>query len=95
LIELKTEYEGPISRAEKWHVISVSGWRYQRPVTKIAKCHHCGLCYLYCPVNCVVDMGHYFERNLDYCKGCGICARECPNDAIAMVIEEGGHDEKG
>ena len=89
MIQFKSEYEAPIHRSERFWTINVAGWRYQKPVTKIEKCHHCGLCYFFCPTGCITDRGRYFESNLDSCKGCGICARECPNDAITMVMDEG------
>jgi pyruvate ferredoxin oxidoreductase delta subunit len=62
-------------------------WRVARPVLNKDKCNYCGLCSLYCPPQCMKDMGDYFAPNLEFCKGCGICARECPRGAIAMVRE--------
>jgi phenylglyoxylate dehydrogenase delta subunit len=45
------------------------------------------VCWLYCPVQCVVERAAWFEFNLATCKGCGICAHECPQRAITMVEE--------
>ena len=58
-----------------------------RPVVDVEKCNYCGLCALYCPVQCHANKGDHFEPNLAYCKGCGICAWECPRKAITMKNE--------
>lgn len=87
----KSKYEGPWLEAgiaaQSFNAIT-GEWRYQRPETKKEKCHHCGLCALFCPSGCVVERGAYFAANLDYCKGCGICAWICPVSAIRLVREE-------
>jgi 2-oxoacid:acceptor oxidoreductase delta subunit (pyruvate/2-ketoisovalerate family) len=62
-------------------------WRSMRPVVDRDKCVKCAVCWLYCPVQCVVEKAAWFDFNLDTCKGCGICMRECPHDAIKMVEE--------
>jgi len=62
-------------------------WRSMRPVVDRAKCVKCAVCWLYCPVQCVVERPAWFDIELKTCKGCGICARECPHRAIAMVEE--------
>ena len=62
-------------------------WRSLRPVVIRAKCVKCAVCWLYCPVQCVVEKPRWFDFELATCKGCGICARECPQRAIAMVPE--------
>jgi pyruvate ferredoxin oxidoreductase delta subunit len=67
--------------------LDTGSWRTVRPVVDDRKCSYCGLCALYCPVQCMVDKGDHFEPTLAYCKGCGICARECPRKAIAMEKE--------
>ncbi len=65
------------------------GWRSQRSVHENDKCSKCGLCFIYCPEGCKVQLEDgYFDTNLFYCKGCGICAYECPKDAISMVEED-------
>ncbi len=64
-------------------------WRSLRPVVDRAKCVKCAICWLYCPVQCVVERPAWFDIDLATCKGCGICAQECPHRAITMV-EEGG-----
>lgn len=67
--------------------LDTGGWRVERPVLDKEKCNYCGLCALYCPPQCMNDMGDYFAPNLEFCKGCGICARECPRGAITMITE--------
>ena len=62
-------------------------WRSMRPVVDRAKCVKCAVCWLYCPVQCVVERPAWFDFNLKTCKGCGICATECPQRAIAMIEE--------
>jgi phenylglyoxylate dehydrogenase delta subunit len=62
-------------------------WRSMRPVVDRRKCVKCTVCWLYCPVQCVVERRAWFEANLDTCKGCGICAEECPQRAISMIEE--------
>ena len=62
-------------------------WRSMRPVVERAKCVKCAVCWLYCPVQCVVERRAWFDFDLSTCKGCGICAQECPQLAIAMVPE--------
>jgi phenylglyoxylate dehydrogenase delta subunit len=62
-------------------------WRSLRPVVDRAKCVKCAVCWLYCPVQCVVERRAWFDFDLATCKGCGICAEECPQRAIAMVPE--------
>jgi len=65
-------------------------WRALRPVVDRGKCVKCAVCWLYCPVQCVVEKPAWFDIDLRVCKGCGICARECPHRAIAMVEESNG-----
>ncbi len=60
-----------------------------RPVMNAAKCHQCGICYLYCPTSAIEETEKGFAIEIDFCKGCGICAHECPNQAIAMEKERG------
>ena len=67
--------------------LDTGSWRVERPILDNEKCNYCGLCALYCPPQCLTDMGDYFSPNLEFCKGCGICARECPRQAISMVSE--------
>jgi len=62
-------------------------WRSMRPVVDRAKCVKCAQCWLYCPVQCVVERPAWFDINLAICKGCGICATECPHRAITMIEE--------
>ncbi len=62
-------------------------WRSMRPVVNRDKCVKCAVCWLYCPVQCVVEKSAWFDFDLTTCKGCGICMRECPHGAIHMVEE--------
>ncbi|MBE0596746.1 MAG: 4Fe-4S binding protein [Desulfuromonadales bacterium] len=62
-------------------------WRTERPVVEVAKCTYCGLCYLFCPPQCIHPGADHFPIDLEFCKGCGICAKECPTKAITMVAE--------
>ncbi len=64
-------------------------WRSERPVVDRDKCVKCAICWLFCPVQCVVEMAAWFDIDLAACKGCGICAFECPQRAIAMIEEVG------
>ncbi|HJM51972.1 MAG TPA: 4Fe-4S binding protein [Alphaproteobacteria bacterium] len=62
-------------------------WRAVRPVVDRDKCVKCASCWLFCPVQCVVERPAWFDIDLAACKGCGICARECPQRAIEMIAE--------
>jgi len=62
-------------------------WRAMRPVVARERCVKCAVCWLACPVQCIVERAHWFDINLAACKGCGICAAECPHRAIRMVEE--------
>jgi len=64
-------------------------WRSMRPVVDRGKCVKCAVCWLYCPVQCVVEKPAWFDFDLTTCKGCGICAEECPHRAIVMIPEGG------
>ena len=64
-------------------------WRSMRPLINRLMCVKCGLCWLYCPVQCVVEKPRWFEFDLAVCKGCGVCAQECPHSAIRMIEEVG------
>ena len=81
-------YEGAWSDGkEQLLCLDTGSWRVERPILDKEKCNYCGLCALFCPPQCLVDMGDYFSPDLEFCKGCGICARECPRKAISMVSE--------
>ncbi len=62
-------------------------WRAMRPVVARDRCVKCAVCWLYCPVQCIVEKAAWFDIDLAACKGCGICAQECPHRAISMVEE--------
>ena len=65
-------------------------WRSMRPIVDRDKCVKCAVCWLYCPVQCIVERPAWFDIDLRTCKGCGICAVECPHRAIVMVAETTG-----
>ena len=73
--------------------LDTGSWRVERPVVSVEKCSYCGLCALYCPPQCMKDMGTHFQPDYGYCKGCGICATECPRGAISMQPEGDFADE--
>ena len=80
--------EGPWSDGSGETLCLPTGtWRTERPILEEKKCTYCGLCYLYCPPQCIHAEEDFFSIDLKFCKGCGICARECPVDAITMVLE--------
>jgi len=72
---------------QKMLVLDTGGWRTERPLLDKSLCNYCGLCALYCPPQCMKDMGDHYEANLAFCKGCGICAHECPRKAYTMKPE--------
>lgn len=76
---------GPI--AVKLSAMLPGDWRSQRPVVDRAKCVKCGLCWAFCPTQCVVEKPRWFAIDFAVCKGCGICAQECPQRAIRMIEE--------
>ena len=73
--------------------MDTGSWRTERPILDKEKCNYCCLCALFCPPQCMNDMGDHFTPNYDYCKGCGVCAKECARDAIVMVPEGEFADE--
>ena len=82
------KFEGPWSDANaELLCLDTGSWRTERPVVDMEKCIFCGICALFCPVQCVKMTEESFEPNLSFCKGCGICANECPAGAISMNPE--------
>ena len=73
--------------------LDTGSWRVERPILDKDKCNYCGLCALYCPPQCMIDMGDHFIPDLEFCKGCGICTKECPRNAISMVPEGESDDD--
>jgi pyruvate ferredoxin oxidoreductase delta subunit len=69
--------------------LNTGEWRTERPVVDSEKCNRCGLCFIYCPPQCihVDEQQENFVPDLVYCKGCGVCAKECPRGAITMTPE--------
>ena len=93
-IKLHTNYEGGWSDTRKPLLcLDTGSWRTQRPLVNAEKCSYCGLCALYCTVQCMREKEDHFLPDLAFCKGCGICARECPQEAIVMVSEDEYKDE--
>jgi pyruvate ferredoxin oxidoreductase delta subunit len=88
-MQFQAKYQGPWIDASRNNLLTnkVGEWGYQKPVTIIEKCCHCGTCYLLCPTGCIGDKGTYFAADLEYCKGCSLCMKVCPVSAIGMVIE--------
>jgi 2-oxoacid:acceptor oxidoreductase delta subunit (pyruvate/2-ketoisovalerate family) len=84
-MKLTEDYIAPIGR--DLYVINTGDWRYQRPVTDPRKCGKCGLCWVFCPTQCIEVHATHFQADMEFCKGCGICAHECPNGAIRMIEE--------
>jgi 2-oxoacid:acceptor oxidoreductase delta subunit (pyruvate/2-ketoisovalerate family) len=88
--------EGPWSDGSRNPLSLPTGtWRTEHPILEERKCTHCGLCYLYCPPQCIHAEEEFFTIDLKFCKGCGICAKECPVDAITMVRDGEGGDGSG
>ena len=89
-----TKYEGAWSDADELLLcLNTGSWRSERPVVDRNNCNYCGLCALFCPTQCMMNMKDHFLPNLEYCKGCGTCARECPKKVIRMVSEGEFQDE--
>jgi 2-oxoacid:acceptor oxidoreductase delta subunit (pyruvate/2-ketoisovalerate family) len=89
-----TKYEGAWSDADALLLcLNTGSWRSERPVVDRNNCNYCGLCALFCPTQCMMNMKDHFLPNLEYCKGCGTCARECPKKVIQMVSEGEFQDE--
>jgi phenylglyoxylate dehydrogenase delta subunit len=87
LFDLRAIPQGLAPIAAEYSPMLPGDWRSERPVVDREKCVKCAVCWLYCPVQCVVEKPRWFDIDLATCKGCGICARECPHRAIAMVEE--------
>ncbi len=69
-----------------WARDNVTGaWRSERPVMIDERCNQCGICWLFCPENCISHGDIVIDYN--YCKGCGICAVECKRGALKMERE--------
>jgi phenylglyoxylate dehydrogenase delta subunit len=74
--------------ATEYSTMMPGDWRSMLPVVNRKKCVKCSICWLYCPVQCIIERAGWFDANLSTCKGCGICAEECPHGAIEMIAEE-------
>ncbi len=75
--------------ATKLNPMLPGDWRAKRPVVDRDKCVKCATCWLYCPVQCMVEKPTWFDVDYRVCKGCGVCAEECPHGAIVMIDEAG------
>ena len=73
--------------------LSTGSWRTSRPVVNLEKCNRCGLCFVFCPPQCIDQDGEKFIPDMEFCKGCGVCAKECPKGAITMTPEGEFADE--
>ena len=73
--------------------LDTSSWRTQRPDMDLTSCNRCGICYIFCPTQCITEDGKRYSVNFTFCKGCGVCAKECPKKAIQMVPEGEYADE--
>ena len=73
--------------------LNTGDWRTERPVVDKETCNQCGICYTYCPPQCIVEEDEYYVADLEFCKGCGVCAKECPKGAITMSPEGGFSDD--
>ncbi len=74
--------------ATEFFDMQVGDWRAERPIVHIERCVKCGICWAFCPTQCIEEKEKHFEPSLKHCKGCGICAQECPHNAIEMIEEE-------
>lgn len=72
---------------EGMYIVDTGSWRAFRPVVNAENCVDCGICAMYCPVNCISGGEGLAVIDLTYCKGCGLCRVECPKDAIDWVEE--------
>lgn len=79
--------DGICAIATEYSSLLTGDWRALRPVVDRDRCVKCATCWLYCPVQCMVEHSAWFDVNYDTCKGCGICAEECPHRAITMIKE--------
>ena len=90
------ETEAAWSNANKKLLCLDTGdWRTERPVVDSKRCNRCGLCFTFCPPQCirVDEAGENYVADLAFCKGCGVCAKECPKKAITMTPEGDYADE--
>ena len=87
---------GAIMEAGCSEVNDTGSWRTYCPVTDLAACIHCMICWSICPDSAImVKDGKKVGTDLDHCKGCGVCAKECPTGAITMVPEGDYADDCG
>jgi 2-oxoacid:acceptor oxidoreductase delta subunit (pyruvate/2-ketoisovalerate family) len=73
--------------------LDTASWRTSRPVVDDETCNRCGLCFIYCPPQCIRENENEYTPDMTYCKGCGVCATECPKKAITMTPEGEYADE--
>ena len=74
--------------ATKMNPMLPGDWRSMKPVVDRAKCVKCAVCWLYCPVQCVVEKAAWFDFNLATCKGEEDAVREIsPGDVKPAALE--------
>lgn len=85
---LKTEACWSFGKEHKLDIESGT-WRTARPIIDAETCNRCGICYMYCPIQCIKpdEKMENYVVNYYYCKGCGVCAKECPTKVITMKPE--------
>jgi len=81
--------EGLIDQPGSSQHYKTGNWRTGiKPVWIADKCHHCGICFHFCPEGAIIFKdGKMRGINYDYCKGCLICTKECPHKALVPERE--------
>ena len=88
---MKTKKIHPIVRPVDGIAGSTKEWRSCRPKVDLNKCTKCGVCWLYCPDDCIEVNDKGYPEIVDvYCKGCMICSAVC---AVKAIEEEFERDE--
>ncbi len=78
----------PIVRPTDGIAGATKEWRSSKPVLEVMKCTKCGICWLYCPDDCIEINEEGYPEIVDvYCKGCMVCVSVCPVDALEEQAE--------
>ena len=93
-MKCESPHEGPWGDPKDLRKLPTGTWRHQRPVTRVAKCRQCGLCYIFCPVGCIEEREDHFGVNLEFCKGCATCVNVCPSGVLKMETEKWGEEDE-